>query len=132
MTTIAELYKTSDKWLRLVTLIDFAGAKLCNHVLHTKEGLPSDCKELYQWLKKYQNDMDNYQKKVLCPSNRETDESKFDIWPYGKLIKAIFNDKYGAVAGDLRIARNDLHHTIVKDLSKLDFEKNLKSICEML
>ena len=79
MTTITEPYKTSDKWLRLVTLIDFAGAKLCNDVLHTKEGLPSDCKELCQRLKKYQNDMDNYQKKILCPSNRETNESKFDI-----------------------------------------------------
>ena len=37
-----KLLKEHEKWLRVATLIDFAGRNLCHAVLHTKEHLPTD------------------------------------------------------------------------------------------
>ena len=53
MGTIKDIYQNSERWLRLVTLIDYAGTYLCKEVLHTKEGLPYDGAQLYSWLKIY-------------------------------------------------------------------------------
>lgn len=132
MNTITELYENSDKWLRLVTLIDFFGTKLCEDVLHAKESFPRDGMKLCNMLKQYQNKMDNYQKEILCPPSGCTNESKFDISLYTRLIKAISKKDYGALADDLRKSRNSLHHVTNKSMSDTAFEDKWRSSCNML
>ena len=133
MSTLTDLYEHNEKWLRLVTLIDYAGLKLCKDVLHKKEGLPDDGAQLFQKLKPYENKMQyKSQKEILCPSNGITDESKFDITLYTKLIEVMFKPKYNLLIQSLRDNRNDLCHMANKDISESEFEKKWKHLCEML
>ena len=133
MTTIKDVYQNSEKWLRLVTLIDYAGTQLCKDILHTKEGLPYDGAQLYCQLIVYKDKMQfKKQKEILCPPNGMTDENKFDITLYTNLIGAMFNSKYDALINDLRNKRNHLHHMAKKDMSETDFESEWNSTCAML
>ena len=133
MTTLTDVYQNNEKWLRLITLIDYAGLKLCKDVLHKAEGLPDDGAQLFCRLKDYKNKMQyRSQKEILCPPNGITDESKFDITLYTKLIDVMFKPKYDLLIKDLRDNRNDLCHMANKDISESEFEKRWKHLCEML
>ena len=133
MTTITNIYQNSEKWLRLVTLIDYAGSKLCEEVLHKKEGLPYDGRQLYCKLKVYKDKMQyKDQKEILCPPNGVTDESKFDVTLYTKLIEVMFRPKYNPLINDLRKKRNHLYHMANKDISQSEFEKEWNSTCAIL
>ena len=133
MSTIVDSYQNSEYWHRLVTLSDYAGRQLCRQVLHEKEGLPYDGAQLYRILEVYRDLMTNEdQKKVLCPSNGITDESKFDITLYTGLISNMFGSKYSSLVKDLRNYRNHLYHMGKKDMSESNFEDEWSSACFML
>ena len=133
MTTITNIYQNSEKWLRLVTLIDYAGFKLCEEVLHKKESLPYDGVQLYCKLKVYKDQMQyKDQKEILCPPDGVTDESKFDITLYTRLIEVMFQSKYNLLINDLRKNRNHLYHMANKDISQSEFENEWHSTCAML
>ena len=44
-------WKYYEKWLQPVTLIDYAGKKICHDLLFVTQGLPEDGKKLYNILK---------------------------------------------------------------------------------
>lgn len=133
MAGVTNKYQDSEKWLRLVTLIDYAGTVLCKDVLHRKEGLPSDGAQLYHNFLPFKNEMQfNDQKEILCPSNEITDESKFDITMYTGLIRAMFKQKYKSLINDLRAKRNHLYHMANKNLSEKEFEDEWNNVCSML
>ena len=44
-------WKYYEKWLRLMTLIDYAGKKICHDLHFVTQGLPEDGKKLYNILK---------------------------------------------------------------------------------
>ena len=133
MTTLTDFYPNNERWLRLVTLIDYAGLKLCKDVLHRKEGLPDDGAQLYCRLKDFKNKMQfKSQKEILSPTNGIIDESKFDITLYTKLIEVMFKPKYDLLIKDLRENRNVLCHMANKDISESEFEKKWKHVCEIL
>ena len=133
MTTLTDFYQNNERWLRLVTLIDYAGLKLCKDVLHRKEGLPDDGAQLYCRLKDFKNKMQfKSQKEILSPTNGIIDESKFDITLYTKLIEVMFKPKYDLLIKDLRENRNVLCHMANKDISESEFEKKWKHVCEIL
>ena len=133
MTTLTDFYQNNERWLRLVTLTDYAGLKLCKDVLHRKEGLPDDGAQLYCRLKDFKNKMQfKSQKEILSPTNGIIDESKFDITLYTKLIEVMFKPKYDLLIKDLRENRNVLCHMANKDISESEFEKKWKHVCEIL
>ena len=133
MDTIKVICQNHENWLRLVVLIDYAGSKLCQEVLHTKEGLLEDGSLLYHELLPYKDKMQfNNQKEILCPQSGVTDESKFDITLYTRPIEKMFVGRHNLLIKDLRKTRNDLHHLANKDISDSDFEKRWKSACDML
>ena len=127
------IYEKSEKWLRLVTLIDYAGRQLCQEVLHKQEGLPCDGAQLYSKLEPYKGKMQyEDQKKILCPSNGITDESKFDLTLYTKLISVMYKPTYDSLIQDLRDYRNHLYHMGNKDMSESTFDHEWKSAYNML
>ena len=133
MTTLTDFYQNNERWLRLVTLTDYAGLKLCKDVLHRKEGLPDDGAQLYCRLKDFKNKMQfKSQKEILSPTNGIIDESKLDITLYTKLIEVMFKPKYDLLIKDLRENRNVLCHMANKDISESEFEKKWKHVCEIL
>ena len=133
MTTLTDFYQNNERWLCLVTLIDYAGLKLCKDVLHRKEGLPDDGAQLYCRLKDFKNKMQfKSQNEILSPTNGIIDESKFDITLYTKLIEVMFKPKYDLLIKDLRENRNVLCHMANKDISESEFEKKWKHVCEIL
>ena len=133
MDTVKVIYQNHENWLRLVVLIDYGGLKLCKEVLHTKEGFPEDGSQLYDELLPYKDKMQfPDQKEILCPQSGVTDESKFDITLYTKLIEKMFKGRYQDLIKDLRQNRNNLYHMANKDISDPVFEKRWKSACDML
>ena len=133
MDTVKVIYQNHENWLRLVVLIDYGGLKLCKEVLHTKEGFPEDGSQLYDELLPYKDKMQYPdQKEILCPQSGITDESKFDITLYTKLIEKVFKARHRDLIKDLRQNRNNLYHMANKDISDPVFEKRWKSACDML
>ena len=133
MAGVTGKYQDSEKWLRLVTLMDYAGTVLCKDVLHTKEGLPYDGAQLYHKLLPFKDKMQfNDQKEILCPSNEITDESKFDITLYTGLIRAMFKQKHNSLINDLIAKRNHLYHMANKNLSEKEFEDEWNNVCSTL
>ena len=72
------------------------------------------------------------QKLILCPSNGITDESKFALTLYAKLLEVLFKAKYRPMFTNLRKCRNDLFHMGNKEMSELDFEIKWNDTCKML
>ena len=133
MTALLEIFQSSENWLRLVTLVDYAGVHLCKEVLHTKEGLTTDGAELYQTLKDYSiKGLYREQQEIVFPKNGKTDESKFDITLYTLLIQQMFSSTYNDLIRTLRDIRNDLCHMSDKKISESGFEKQWNIICTKL
>ena len=133
MAGLSKNFQSSENWLRLVTLIDYAGVHLCKEVLHTKEGLTTDGAELYQTFKDYGiKGLHRKQQEIVFPKNGKTDESKFDITLYTHLIQQMFPSTYNELIKTLRGIRNDLCHMPDKKISESDFEKQWNIICTEL
>ena len=131
--TFSDIYQDSTKWLRLVTLFDYAGTQLCKEVLHGNKGLPYDGAQLNRKLEDYKSQIvyKRY-KEILFPSNGITDESKFSIWLYTELIKVMFKGEYELLIRDLRNYWERLYYTDNKYMSPLEFQKAWKVLCDML
>ena len=133
MASIKVVNQNQGNWLRLVVLIDYAGLKMCKEVLHTKEDLPVDGRQLYHKLLPFKNEMlYDDEKEILCPPTGVTDESKFDITLYIQLIKKMFGGRYDLLVSDFRKNRNNIYHIPNNDISDSDFEKEWTSTCDML
>ena len=129
-----DLFKEHEKWLRVATLIDFAGRHLCYTVLHTKENLPTDGAKLYKELEGFKSKICRYktQQEILCPSNGITDENKFDLTLYTSIIDIRFPKKYDSLVSDLRKYRNNEFHRGNKNLSNLEFNQLWNDTTQML
>ena len=128
------LFQDYEKWLRLATLIDFAGRHLCHTVLHAKEHLPTDGAELYKELEGFKSKICRYkdQQEILCPSNGITDESKFDVTLYTNIIEKKFPKRYDSLVTDLRNARNTECHRGNKKISDSEFNQLWNDTTQML
>ena len=128
------LSKDYEKWLRLVTLIDFAGTDLCRTVLHTKEHLPTDGAKLYKELKGLESETCRYkcQQEILCPPNGITDENNFDLTLYTSIIDKKFPKKYESLVTDIRNFRNREFHRGNKNLSDVEFNQLWNDATQML
>ena len=128
------LLKEHEKWLRVATLIDFAGRHLCHTVLHVKEQLSTDGAKLYQELEGLKSKICRFkdQQEVLCPSSGITDESKFDLTLYTSVIEKKFPNKYNSLLTDLRKFRNSEFHRGNKSLSDKEFSQLWNSTTQML
>ena len=119
------IIKRYEKWLRVVGLVHFAGKKICHDLLHTKEGLPTDGEDLYIYLsfhKQYINP-EKFQSELLYPPNEITDESKFDITLYTRVIHGLYGTKYKRLLDDLRNLRNTEFHKGNIDLTEAEFKE---------
>ena len=133
MTDLVEIFEKNENWLRLVTLIDYAGVHLCRDVLHAREGLPTDGKKLYQRLREYDiQGLRRTQREVIFPKNENTDEDKFDITLYAYLIQKMFSSRYNDLIMTLRDIRNDLCHMANKKISESNFRLRWDRICAEL
>ena len=133
MATMTDAYHNTEKWLRLVTLINHAGKQLCKDVLHTKEDLPCNGAQLYRKLKVYKKEWRlKDQEEILCPPNGITDEDKFDIILYTDLIDVMFKTKYKSLITDLRTYIKRLCDMARKDISESEFNKEWNNACFML
>ena len=128
------LLKEHEKWLRVATLIDFAGRHLCHTVLHVKEQLSTDGAKLYQELEGLKSKICRFkdQQEVLCPSSGITDESKFDLTLYTSIIEKKFPNKYNSLLTDLRKSRNSEFHRGNKFLSDREFNQLWNNTAQML
>ena len=122
-----------ENWLRLVTLIDCSGRRLCYEILHRKEDVPDDGAEFYSMLKKYKNKV-LYQihEEILSPSNEIIDETKFNLSLYTAVIHFMFGCKYKDLLHDVRDMRNEIFH--MEDVSNCTrhFEELWNNACIIL
>ena len=120
---VDRIWKCYEKWLRLMTLIDHAGKKVCHDILFIKERLPEDGKLLYDFLKyrEYDINPNRDQRFVLYPHNNCTDKSEFDITLYIRIIQGIWGNKYEKYLDNLRKLRNRLFHTGSTNLTEANF-----------
>ena len=128
------LLKEYEKWLRVATLIDFAGRNLCHTVLHVKEQLSTDGAKLYQELEGLKSKICRFkdQQDILCPPSGITDESKFDLTLYTSIIEKQFPKKYNSLVTDLRKSRNSEFHRGNKSLSDKEFDQLWNDTTQML
>ena len=124
-----------EKWVRLMTLIDFAGRHLCYDVLFKREQLPIDGSLLYAELEGLKSKICRYadQLEIAFPSSKITDHNKFDLTLFTSIIQTKFGDKYKKLVDDLRQARNkELHRGSKKMLSDTEFNMLWNDITNML
>ena len=125
MATAKDISQEYENWLRLITLVDFAGRSLCRDVLFNKEKVSKDEVELFKLLKPLESKICpfKHQRPILCPSTGKTDHSKFDVTLFTNIIKVLFQDKYKSLVEDLKKARNTESHRGDKSLSDSDFNQ---------
>lgn len=138
MADLPSVFEGCANWLRLVTLVDYAGEVLGKKVFED-EGMPSDGVELYKQLKKYDiRNLKDDQEKIVFPKEKRTDVHEFDITLWTHLIQQMFKSgkktKYYHLTKTLRDIRNPLSHMSLlgKEISDLDFEEKWKSTCAKL
>ena len=120
---VLSLWKYYEKWLRLVTLIDHAGKKICHDLLFITEKLPEDGKLLYNILmyQEYSIKPNRDQHSILHPQNHCTDKSEFDISLHIRIIQGLCGNKYEQYLDNLRKLRNRLFHRGCTNLTETDF-----------
>ena len=138
MADLPSVFERRANWLRLITLVDYAGEVLGKKVFED-EGMPSDGVELYKQLKKYDiRNLKDDQEKIVFPKEEKTDVYEFDITLWTHLIQQMFKSgkkpKYHHLIKTLRDIRNPLSHMSLsdKEISDVDFEEKWKSACAKL
>ena len=124
-----------EKWVRLTTLIDFAGRHLCYDVLFKTEKMPTDGALLYTELEGLKSKICRFrdQREIVFPSSNFTDHNKFDLTLFTSIIENKFGDKYKKLVYDLRLVRNkEFHRGNKKTLSDTEFNKLWNDITKML
>lgn len=125
-----------EKWLRLITLLDFGGRSICKDKLKS-EGVPidGDGADLREFFNDHKDKFTyKRQKLVLCPGDGEkkTDEAKFDISLYTDILRKVYPGKYGELVGDLKIWRNQLFHQGDKVYAQKEFDKSWSKLSAFL
>ena len=126
-----ETHKEFENWLRLVVFINTAGKRFCDNILHEKEKLPRDGKQLCSELKKYNDNMYyKIYKEVLCPSNEKIDKSKFDLMIYVAVIHVVSGATHKFIYKILDMLNKIFH---IKDVSiyTKHFEQEWEITCAM-
>ena len=125
MTTAKHISQEYENWLRLITLVDFAGRSLCRDVLFKLENLPEDEVQLFKILEPLKSRICRYQdqREILCPPAGKTDHSKFDVTLFTSIITVKYGNKYKSLVDDLRSLRNKEFHKGDKSLSGSDFNQ---------
>ena len=125
--------KDYENWLRVVTLINYAGKRLCYEILHLKEYLPYDGAQLYWKLERYKNNMHfQMHREILSPPSKIIDEKKFDLLVYATIIYYMFGDKYEKLLHDVGDMRNEIFHMQHESICKAEFEQLWNDACDML
>ena len=121
-------------WLRLFTLVDYGGRRLCYDVLFNKENLPTDGVELYRKLEPLKSRICRFddQRGTLCPRNGFTNHNDFDLTLYTRIKEVMFGSKYASLVKKLRDERNNQCHKGNKELADADFDKLWKCTADML
>ena len=134
MATAKDISQEYENWLRLTTLVDFAGRSLCRNVLFKLEKLPEDEVQLFKVLEPIKSKICHFQeqKEILCPSAGKTDHSKFDVTLFTSILKVKYGNKHKILVDDLRKARNQLFHKGNKSISDFRFNQLWKDISQML
>ena len=134
MAAAEDISEEYENWLRLTTLVDFAGRTLCRDVLFNKENLPENEVELFKELEPLKSKICRYpdQKEILCPPTGKTDHSNFDVTLFTSIISVKYGNKYKPLVDNLRKARNDLFHKGNKSLSENDFNQLWNDTSQML
>lgn len=112
------------KWLLLITLVHEGGTKICHDLLYVTRKLSYTKKELYAFLKANETRIkaDKYQMHILYPPDRNTDDSKFDIPLYTKIIEGLYGHHYSKLVSDLRKLRNSIFHQGNVEFTKKEFD----------
>ena len=128
------LLKEYEKWLRVATLIDFAGRNLCHTVLHVTEQLSTDGVKLNQELEGLKSKICRFkdQQGILCPPSGIIDESKFDLTLYKSIIEKKSPKRYNSLVTDLSKSRNSEFHRGNKSLSDKEFDQLWNDTTQML
>ena len=116
-----------DKWLHLTIFIDTFGKQILKNILHEKEQLPTDGKQLFYLMQNYQHKMlFRLHEEVLDPNDKIIDESQFGLSVYAAVLSLLFHGKYLEPIKDIRDMRNGVFH--LKD--ELIRDNILKQITE--
>ena len=134
MATAKDISEEYENWLRLMTLVDFAGRSLCRNVLFKLEKLPEDEVQLFTVLEPLKSQICHYQdqREILCPPTGKTDHSRFDVTLFTSIITVKYGNKYKSLVDDLRNARNKEFHKGDKSLSGSDFNQLWNDTSQML
>ena len=134
MTAAKDISEEYENWLRLITLVDYAGRMLCRDVLFKQENLPEDEVELFKVLEKLKSKICRYpnQSEILCPPTGKTDHRTFDVTLFMSIIKEKYGNKYKSLVDDLRNARNKEFHKGEKSLSGSEFNQLWNDTSKML
>lgn len=120
-----KLSEKYEKWFRLTILLDFAGRKICEDVLFNIEKLPTDGVKLCNELKPIESKICHFEEqlKVICPSNRISDHTKFDLILLTSIIHNKFGIKYKSFVHDLREALRNFFQRDGKLISDKEFDR---------
>ena len=134
MAAAKDISQEYENWLRLITLVDFAGRSLCRDVLFKLEKLPEDEVQLFKVLEPLKSRICRYQGQgeILCPPTGKTDHSKFDVTLFTSIIAVKFGNKYKSLVDYLRNVRNKEFHKGDKSLSGSDFNQLWNDTGQML
>ena len=122
-----------ENWLRVITLVNCAGKRLCYEILHINERLPCDGGKLYAELECYKNNMHyRMHEEILCPSNKVIDETKFDLLVYATVIYYKFDDRYEELLEDVGDMRNKIFHMPHELICQTELEILWDDACDML
>ena len=134
MTAAKDISEEYENWLRLMTLVDFAGRSLCRDVLFKIEKLPEDEVQLFKVLEPLKSKICRYpdQSEILCPPTGKTDHRKFDVTLFTSIITVKYGNKYKSLVDYLRNARNKEFHKGDKSLSGSDFNQLWNDTSQML
>ena len=136
------------RWCRCRILLCHCGMEILKHIFHSDEKIqaPQDGQKLYNFLTCYQNQFfeikDGHELEKLFPQSGITNEEKFDISLYGKVIIAILNyfcnnrqlsqKQLSEIKKDINVTkwlmkkRNELAHNTRLSLSSREFEEMWK------
>lgn len=139
------------RWFRVCMLLEFCGKQILKDIFHIDLRAPEKCPEkLYKFLSSYKCQLqflNSEEHKKVYPLNENTDEEKFDVPLYAKIINAILGahlvgtdeyckqkrkqmEKDKNFTNWLRHWRNELFHKGDKHLSELEFMETWKEVSE--
>ena len=145
MTSAKDILNDPERlsWCRLYMLLEFFGKQILKDIFHVNICAPENgTKSLYDFLSDFKCELQSLNSeefKKVYPQNKKTDEEKFDISLFTKVIIAILNGYHGSnnfcerkqkeIEKDrnfihwLRNQRNWLSHRGDKRFSKLEFKE---------